>query len=63
MEKYPDVNVTAEGSTVVVRTKALKREKRKKAENIRALASKIPGVDYVEVHVVSNIFRQAAESA
>ncbi len=63
MEKYPDVYVTAKGSTVVVRTKALKREKRKKAENIRALACKIPGVAYVEVHVISNIFRQAAESA
>ena len=63
MEKYPDVYVTAKGSTVVVRTKALKREKRKKAENIRALACKVPGVAYVEVHVISNIFRQAAESA
>ncbi len=63
MEKYPDVQVTAEGATVLVRTKALKREKRKKTENIRALAGEIPGVGYVEVHVVSNVFRQAAESA
>ncbi len=63
MEKYPDVFVTAKGATVVVRTKALKREKRKKAEDIRALAGKISGVEYVEVHVISNIFQQAAESA
>ena len=63
MEKYPDITVTAQGGTVVVRTKALKREKRKKVESIRALAGQIPGVSYVEVHVVSNIFRQAAESA
>ena len=63
MEKYPDVTVTAEGTTVVVRTKALKREKRKKAENIRALAGQIPGVSYVEVHAARDIFREAAESA
>jgi len=63
MEKYNDVDVTADGATVVVRTKALKREKRKKTENIRALAGQIPGVSYVEVHVVRDIFRQAAETA
>ena len=63
MEKYPDVTVTAQGGTVVVRTKALNREKRKKVESIRALAGQIPGVAYVEVHVISNIFRQAVESA
>ena len=63
MEKYNDVDVTADGATVVVRTKALKREKRKKTENIRALAGQIQGVSYVEVHVVRDIFRQAAEKA
>ena len=63
MEKYNDVDVTADGATVVVRTKSLKREKRKKAESIRALAGQIPGVSYVEVHTVKDIFRQAAESA
>ena len=63
MEKYNDVDVTADGATVVVRTKALRREKRKKTENIRALAGQIPGVSYVEVHAGRDIFRQAAESA
>ncbi len=63
MEKYNDVDVTADGATVVVRTKALRREKRKKTESIRALAGQIPGVSYVEVHAVKDIFRQAAESA
>jgi len=63
MEKYNDVDVTADGATVVVRTKALRREKRKKTESIRALAGQIPGVSYVEVHAARDIFRQAAESA
>jgi cytidylate kinase len=63
MEKYSDVDVTADGTTVVVRTKALRREKRKKTESIRAVAEQIPGVSYVEVHMVKDIFRQAAESA
>jgi len=63
MEKYNDVDVTADGTTVVVRTKALRREKRKKTESIRAVAGQIPGVSYVEVHMVKDIFRQAAESA
>ena len=63
MEKYNDVDVTADGATVVVRTKALRREKRKKTANIRSLAGRIPGVSYVEVHAVKDIFRKATESA
>ncbi|MBW1722450.1 MAG: cytidylate kinase-like family protein [Deltaproteobacteria bacterium] len=62
LERFTDVKVRADGTTVVVETKALKREKRKKAEAIKELAGGIPGVDYVEVHVINDIFRQAAES-
>ena len=63
MERFPDVKVTADGSTVVVETKAVKREKRKRTEAIKELAGSIEGVKYVEVHVATDIFRQAAESA
>ncbi len=63
MERFPDVKVTADGSTVVVETKAVKREKRKRTEAIKELAGGIEGVNYVEVHVATDIFRQAAESA
>jgi len=63
MERFPDVKVTADGKTVVVETKAVKREKRKRTEAIKDLVSGIEGVGYVEVHVATDIFRQAAESA
>lgn len=62
LARFPDVRVRADGGTVVVETRALKREKRKKAAAIKDLAGKITGVDYVEVHVINDIFRQAAES-
>jgi hypothetical protein len=63
MERFPDAKVTADGRTVVVETKAVKREKRKRTEAIKELASGVEGVGYVEVHVATDIFRQAAESA
>jgi cytidylate kinase len=62
MSLYPDVRVRADGTTVVVETNALKREKRRRAEKIKTLAGRIPGVDYVEVHVMNDLLRQAAES-
>jgi cytidylate kinase len=62
LERFPDVRVRADGGTLVVETRALKREKRKKAQAIKELAGNIVGVNYVEVHVISDIFRQAAES-
>ena len=34
-----------------------------KTEAIKNMAGQIPGVSYVEVHVVNDIFRQAAESS
>jgi len=62
LEQFPDVRVRADGFTVVVETKGLRREKRKREEAIKTLAAKIQGVNHVEVHVVNDIFRQAAES-
>jgi len=63
MERFPGVRVQADGSTIVVGTKAIKREKQKRTEAIKALAGGIAGVGYVEVHVANDIFRQAAESS
>lgn len=60
--RFPGVRVRADGATIVVETNGLRRERRKKAEAIKGLAGKIEGVGYVEVHVVNDIFRQAAES-
>ena len=59
---FPGAAVQADGSTVVVETAALSREKEKIAETIRRLARDIPGVDHVEVHLSNDIIRQAAES-
>lgn len=63
MERFPDARVQADGGTVVVETKAVKREKRKRTEVIKELVGGVEGVGYVEVHVVNDIFRQAAESS
>ncbi len=62
LSHFPDVRVRARSGTLVVETTGLKREKRKRAEKIKAIAGQIPGVEYVEVHVMNDIFRQAAES-
>ena len=62
LEHFPDVRLRARGGTLVVETTALKREKQKRAKAIKEIAGKIPGVEYVEVHVINDIFRQAAES-
>ena len=62
IERFSNVMVQADGRTVVVETQSIKREKQKKAETIRELAAGVEGVGEVEVHVVNDIFRQAAES-
>jgi predicted nuclease of restriction endonuclease-like RecB superfamily len=62
LPRFPDAKVRASGSTIVVETKGMKREKRRKSEMIKEMAGKIDGVKYVEVHVVNDIFRQAAQS-
>ena len=63
IERFPGVRVQADGNTIVVETKAIKREKQKRTEAIKELAGGVEGVGYVEVHVANDIFRQAAESS
>ena len=62
LARFSDVRVQADGDMVVVETRALKREEAKRVQAIEELAGSIPGVGHVEVHVISDIFRQAAES-
>jgi cytidylate kinase len=62
MDRFPDVRVQADGSSVVVQTKALEREKQKRTEVIKKLAGDIPEVAAVEVQIIPDIFRKAAES-
>jgi len=62
IERFPDVTVQADGRAVVVETQSIKREKQKKVETIKDLAAGVEGVGEVDVHVVTDIFRQAAES-
>lgn len=61
-ERFPGAKVRADKGTLVIETAALKREKEKKAKAIKGMAGEIPGVEYVEVHVVNPVFRQAAGS-
>jgi cytidylate kinase len=61
-DHFPDIAVQADGSKIVIETAALPREKEKRAEAIEKLARTIPGVEHVEVHVVTDVIRQAAES-
>jgi len=62
IDRFPDVRVQADGSSVVVQTKALEREKQKKTEVIKKLAEEFPEVAAVEVQILPDIFRKAAES-
>jgi hypothetical protein len=60
--RFRDVTTQADGSKILIETAALPREKQKKAEAIEKLARTIPGVEHVDVHVVTDVIRQAAES-
>jgi cytidylate kinase len=59
-ERFPGARVKAERGTLVVETSEFKREKEKKARDIKEMVGKIPGVEYVEVHVVNQLLRQAS---
>lgn len=61
--RFPDARISANGTNLIVITKGLKREKQKKAALIKEMLGRIDGINFVEVHVVSDILRQAAESA
>jgi len=60
--RFPEVKVQSRDSIVVVQTRTLKRNKRQKAEAIKELAQRIPGVEYVEVHSNKDFLRQAKNS-
>ena len=62
LEHFPNVRVQANSGTLVVETAALKAGKTKASGSHQGHGGKNPGVEYVEVHVLNDIFRQAAES-
>jgi len=57
-----DVSVEAMDGKVVVTSKALKRERQKKTTMIKDIAGAVEGVEYVEVHLINYVIREAAES-
>jgi cytidylate kinase len=62
LETMSDVRVQARDGKVVVTSKALKRERQKKAATIKELAGQVEGVEFVEVHLINYVIREAAES-
>jgi cytidylate kinase len=62
LETLSDVRVQARDGKVVVTSKALKRERQKKAAAIKELAGQVEGVEFVEVHLINYVIREAAES-
>lgn len=56
-----DVRVEARDGRVKVTSKALKRERQKKAAAIKELAGAVDGVEFVEVHLINYVIREAAE--
>ncbi len=59
MDRFPDVKVQAADGTVVVQVPSIKPDQRRKQKEVRRLAGQVPGVDYVEVHVVNAFFEKA----
>ena len=57
-----DIRVQARDGRVVVTSKALKRERQKKAAAIKEIAGQVEGVEFVEVHLINYVIREAAES-
>jgi cytidylate kinase len=62
LESMSDIRVQARDGRVVVTSKALKRERLKKAAAIKELAGQVEGVEFVEVHLINYVIREAAES-
>jgi cytidylate kinase len=62
MHQFPEIQVQVSDGTVVAQVQSLKRGQRKKQEAVREMASQVPGVNYVEVHVIKDFFGQAAQS-
>jgi len=57
-----DVRVEASDGRVKVISKAMKRDRQKKAADIKAMAGEVEGVEFVEVHLINYVIRAAAES-
>jgi hypothetical protein len=57
-----DVRVEADDGRVTVTSKAMKRDRQKKAAAIKAMAGEVEGVEFVEVHLINYVIRAAAES-
>lgn len=57
-----DVQVEASDGRVKVISKAMWRDRQKKAAAIKAMASEVEGVEFVEVHLINYVIRAAAES-
>jgi cytidylate kinase len=62
LESMNDIRVQARDGRVVVTSKALKRERQKKAAAIKEIAGQVEGVEFVEVHLINYVIREAAES-
>jgi cytidylate kinase len=62
LETLSDIRVQARDGRVVVTSKALKRERQKKAAAIKEMAGQVEGVEFVEVHLINYVIREAAES-
>lgn len=61
LDAMTDVRVEARDGRVKVTSKALKRERQKKAAVIKELAGTVEGVEFVEVHLINYVIREAAE--
>ena len=62
LKRFPDVKIQASGGRLIISLLSLKREKTKKTKIIKEMTNDIKGVDYVEVHVFTDFFGQAAQS-
>ena len=62
LKRFPDVKIQASGGRLIISLLSLKREKAKKTKVIKEMTNDIQGVDYVEVHVFTDYFGQAAQS-
>lgn len=62
IKDFPDINVRANNGKLIVTLLSLRRQKKKKTRIIKEMTGEIKGVDYVEIHVYTDYFGQAAES-
>ena len=63
MDRFPEAQVEANDGTVVVQIQTLKKDQRKKQEQVRRLVGDIPGVRHLEVHMIRDFFGLAAQSS